>query len=177
MRSTDRYVCLFCCKTVDPQRFHGLCRNPDCVAAFLERCGPADRARRASVFHPGKEIDVEKSLFKNIDPRSEYALIAPGHIVYGQGGGRCDVCGRGIDEYLCPICHGPISEGAKSGSNIIAVLGSEYSGKSHYTSALIDVLTGRYQREFGASVTPVVPRTEEVREEMRRRLFENSGTP
>ncbi len=175
MRKIERYVCLFCCKTVDPQRFHGVCRDPDCTRAFIERCSPAERQRRVSRFLSGTEIDVERSLFLNIDPRSADAVTTPDHIVYAPVNGCCDICGKKLADTLCPICHGPVSGDGDRGSNIIAVLGSEYSGKSHYTSALIDVLTDRFCREFGAEVQPVLPRTEEVRMLLKRRLFEDSS--
>lgn len=171
MHKTERYICPFCCKAIDPERFHRVCTDPACTARFLERNPDPERSRRVSAFRPGEEVDLEASLFRNIDPRSENAVTTPYHIVYpGRDGRRCDICGKQLRKAICPICHNPVPEDDGAGSNIITVLGACGSGKSHYTSALLEVMDGPTGSEMGFGMVPATPRTDEVRSILKERL-------
>lgn len=169
-KQTEMYVCPFCCKTVDVDRFHLVCYDPDCTAKFIARANPTERRMRVSTFRPGREIDVEGSLFRGIDSHSAEALTTPYHIVSYSKDGKCDICRKPLTSRLCPICHGPIPEGPVKESNIIAILGANRSGKSHFTASLIEVLQSDYCIEYNARMEPAVPRTTEVFDILRDRL-------
>ncbi len=171
-KKVEMYVCPFCCKSVDTDRFHLVCEDPNCTAKFIARAGGNDKKMRISAFHPGMEVDVEATLRMGIDPKSAKAVVTPNHIVYFSRDGKCDICHKPAARRLCPICHGPIPEDSGNGSNIIAVLGAAKSGKSHYTASLIEVLQSDYCREYNARMDPAVPRTAEVFDILRDRLRE-----
>ncbi len=170
-RKIERYVCPFCCKAVDPVRLHRACGNPECTAKFIRKARPAERARRVSAFAPGMEIDVEASIYRGIDPRTDEAITTARHIVYNPRDRRCDMCGKVCADALCPVCHSPVPPDADEGGNIIAVLGAKRSGKSTYTASLIEVMQESYCKEYGVEMRPAVPRTEEVFGMLRERVL------
>ena len=171
-KKAQLYVCPFCCKSVDTDRFHYVCEDPECTSRFIARASGNNKKMRVSVYHPGQEVDVERSFAMNVDPLAPNAVTTPEHIVYYAKDGRCDICRKPLTRRLCPVCHGPIPDDAERGSNIIAVLGAAKSGKSHYTASLIEVLQSDYCIEYNARMDPAVPRTSEVFDILRDRLRE-----
>ena len=67
----------------------------------------------------------------------------------------CDVCHSNTPVPNCPSCHSPLPQSSIDGNNeIIAIVGTRGSGKSHYITVLIDQLTRRVGHVMDAGVNP-----------------------
>ena len=65
----------------------------------------------------------------------------------------CDVCHDHTPKPICPHCHNPLPESTLTGTdNIISVVGTRGSGKSHYIAVLIDELRKRVGHSMGAEI-------------------------
>ena len=71
----------------------------------------------------------------------------------GSSGVSCDLC-HGSAHAICPHCHNPLPVSTLEGSNnIISIVGTRGSGKSHYIAVLIDELRRRVGHSMNAGVT------------------------
>jgi hypothetical protein len=77
--------------------------------------------------------------------------------------------GQRLTRKLCPRRHPlPFTAGAQ-GNLVIGLIGAKFSGKSHYTAALVKRLEEQVGDDLRASLVPV---TEETQERYRRELYE-----
>ena len=144
-----RYICPCCYGSIDLSQIHYSCSNPECTKAFLETCSASELRRYGSRYKPDEEIDVEKSEYLGLDPRSPDAVTTCEHIIRGSLNGACDVCKSKNTAKLCPKCHAPISAGAEeNGTTIYVIMGTEGCGKSHYLASLIKSIEEIYPGEF-----------------------------
>lgn len=170
-----RYICPCCYASIDLNQIHYACRNPACARTFLDTCSASELRRYGSKFKPDEEIDVEKSEYLGIDPRSIEAFTTPDHIIRGSVNGACDVCRSKNTVKLCPNCHEPISAAAgNDGTTIFVAMGSEGSGKSHYLASLIKTLEEIYPGEFSTSFEAASQKTVvKFDKEYRNRVFKD----
>lgn len=171
-KKTIRYICPCCYASIDLEQIHYACTNPECARTFLEHCSQTERRRYGSSFKPGEEIDVEKSDYLQIDPRSPEAVTTPDHIIRGSSNGACDICRNKNTIKLCPNCHEPINQGAEEGTTIFVVMGAEGSGKSHYLASLVKTLEEMYPGEFDLPFEAASQRTtDKFDREYRKKVF------
>ncbi|AGI47730.1 hypothetical protein TALC_00733 [Thermoplasmatales archaeon BRNA1] len=155
-----KYICPFCFGTVSMDRIHYVCADTACTLKFLEKANDAEKRRYVSDAHPGQEVDVERSLYMDLDPRGPEAVATSHHISRNSRDGRCEICGQPAYLRLCPICHNPIPPDAEeNGSSIYVVLGSARTGKSHYLAVLVNTLMHSFSAEFGTELKPASQRT------------------
>lgn len=154
-KKSTRYICPMCYGTVELDRVHYACKDPQCTRMFLSSCNENGANRFKSVFKPEEEIDFERTEFLGLDPAGPLAVTTKYHIIRGSTDGKCDMCNTKNTTKLCPVCHQIISkESEKNGTSIYALLGSKSSGKSHYLASTIEIVGSELSKEFGLTITP-----------------------
>ena len=91
---------------------------------------------------------------------------------------NCQKCSAPTSKHVCATCHSnlPLSI-ADSEDNIISVIGSKQSGKSHYLAVLIEELRNYLGDELGASVRAVDSETEHrFNNKFKRPIYEHKKT-
>ena len=172
-KKSVRYICPCCYGSIDLSQIHYSCTNPECTKAFLETCSASELRRYGSRYKPDEEIDVEKSEYLGLDPRSPEAVTTREHIIRGSLNGSCDVCKSKNTIKLCPKCHTPITAGAEeNGTTIFVIMGTEGCGKSHYLASLIKSIEEIYPGEFRIPFTAASEKTVlKFDKEYRSRVF------
>lgn len=140
--SSSSIVCPFCFEQFGADAVEYRCTNRQCDA------GPSGSA---------PEVDEKYSTFRGWPrPRPVGHVFKPqkqGH--FGGGSVCCDVCHSNTPVPICPSCHSPLPQSSIDGNNeIIAIVGTRGSGKSHYITVLIDQLTRRVGHVMDAGVNP-----------------------
>ncbi len=171
-KKSVRYICPCCYHSIELDKIHYACTNPECAKTYLEHCQNNERRRYGSSFKPGEEIDVEKSDYLGIDYRSPEAVTTPDHIIRGSANGVCDICRNKNTVKLCPICHEPIGSGSEEGTTIFVTLGTEGCGKSHYLASLVKTLEEIYPAEFDLPFEAASQKTtDKFDREYRKKVF------
>ena len=174
-KPSREYTCPYCFATVDLDRIHYQCSSPGCAREFASRAS-STRSRDAEKYVSAdgrNEIDYEKCLIYNKDPRGPDAIVAKNHIIRDSSG-TCDICGRPAYIRLCPFCNSQIPPGAEEdGNRIFVILGPKSVGKSHYTAVLINQLKEVVSKEFNCILNPATDETTmKYRDVYYHRLFE-----
>ncbi len=148
-RIEANYVCPYCFSNVDLNNIHYICMGQSCAKTFARETAATGSKNSRYVTADGQnEIDYEKTLHYNREPRGNDAVIAKNHIVRDSSG-ICDVCKRPVYTRVCPVCHNIIPPGAEEdGNRIFVIMGANGVGKSHYIAVLINQLKEHVSPEF-----------------------------
>lgn len=176
-KAVRRYICPYCFAEVDLDDIHYICSSPGCAREFAKTASSM-RSRDTDKYVSAdgqNEIDYEKCILQDKDPRGPDAVIARNHIIRNSSG-ICDICKRPAYIRACPRCNNPIPPGAEeSGNRIFVILGPKSVGKSHYTAVLINQLKEVVSKEFNCVLNPATDETTlKYRDVYYHRLFEEN---
>lgn len=130
-----KIICPFCFEEVRKDEVEYRCVDKRCSAA-----GEPDRPYSAYLRAPN-------------DLPLGHVFTPSKRGFFGDGDVSCDVCHSHSPNPICPRCHNPLPPSTINGTNnIISIVGTRGSGKSHYIAVLIDELRKRIGHSMGAEI-------------------------